>query len=89
MGTGPAVTAINAANGKCRLKVTAGTGTPAIGVNNVQLTMDRAPRKVFMAVDVATPGFHVASIAGSVINIGSKVAPVASAVYNFELIVLY
>lgn len=88
MGTGPTATTFGA-DGRTTLRVTAGTGSPAIAANNVQVTCGRTPRKVFLAASNPAPGFHVASIAGNVINIGTKVAPVASAVYDLELIIAY
>jgi len=89
MGTGPVLTKTEAYDGICRIRVTSGTGVPAIAVNNIQLTMDRAPRKVFLQNGGSTPDFYVSSIAGSVINIGSVVAPAASTAYDLEIIVLY
>lgn len=89
MGTGPAVTQTTGGPVSTRLRVTVGTGAPAIAANNVQVTCPRPPRRVFLAASNATPGYHVASISGSVINIGTKVAPTASSVDDLELIVLY
>lgn len=90
MGTSPALTSLRGGGGRCRMTVTSGSGTPAIAANNIQITCSRAPRKVFLAVTgTATPAFHVASISGNVINIGTKVAPAASTAYDFELIVLF
>jgi hypothetical protein len=89
MGTSPALTEVTGANRRVRVRVTSGTGTPAIAANNVQITCPRPPRKVFLASSVVAPGFHVASISGSVINLGTKVAPAASTVYDLELIVVY
>jgi len=90
MGTSPVLTSLRGGSGRFRMRVTSGTGTPAIAANNIQITCGRAPRKVFLAVEGAnTPGFHVASISGSVVNIGTKVAPAVSTVYDFELIVLF
>ena len=89
MGTGPALTDVKGGPGRIKLRVTSGTGTPAIAANNVQVTLPRPPRKVYLASSVAAPGFHVASISGSVVNIGTKVAPVVSTVYDLELIVVY
>lgn len=84
MGTGPSAIVRGG-----RLRVTVGTGAPAIAANNIQVTCRRPPRKVFVASDNAGPGYHVASISGSVVNIGTKVAPVASQVHNVDLIILY
>ena len=89
MGTGPALTDVKGGPGRIKLRITSGTGTPAIAANNVQVTLPRPPRKVYLASSVAAPGFHVASISGSVVNIGSKVAPVVSTVYDLELIPVY
>lgn len=90
MGTGPALTSLRGGAGRFRCRVTTGTGTPAIAANNIQITCPRNPRKVFFhAVGANAPGFHVASVAGGVINIGTKVAPAASTAYDFELIVLF
>lgn len=85
MGTGPALTSQRGG----RLRVTAGTGVPAVAANNVQVTCKRPPRKVFLANGQSAPGFHVASISGSVINIGTKAAPAVSTAYDLDLIVLY
>ena len=89
MGTGPALTSVSGGPGYTTLRVTSGTGTPAIAANNIQVTCGRAPRKVLLGASVATPGFHVASFSGNVINIGTKVAPAASTVYDLDLVVLY
>ncbi len=74
MGTGPVLTKTEAYDGICRIRVTSGTGVP---------------RKVFLQNGGSTPDFYVSSIAGSVINIGSVVAPAASTAYDLEIIVLY
>ena len=89
MGTGPALTDVKGGPGRIKLRVTSGTGSPAIAANNVQVTFPRPPRKVYLASAVVAPGFHVASISGSVVNLGTKVAPAASTVYDLELIPVY
>ena len=89
MGTSPALTAVTGGSGFTTLKVTSGSGSPAIAANNIQVTCGRPPRKVLLGASVAAPGFHVASISGNVINIGTKVAPAASTVYDLDLVILY
>jgi hypothetical protein len=90
MGTSPALTSLRGGSGRFRARVTSGSGTPAIAANNIQITCSRAPRRAGIITDgTAAPCFHVASISGSVINIGTKVAPAASTAYDFELIVLF
>jgi hypothetical protein len=91
MGTGPALTKLEGGPGRIKLKVTAGTGSPAIAANNVVVSIPggRTPRKVYLASSVAAPGFHVASVAAGSVTLGTKVAPVASTVYDLELIVLF
>jgi hypothetical protein len=89
MGTGPALTNRRGGSAHCRFRVTTGSGTPAIAANNIQITCSRAPRKVFLYNGESAPGFHVASISGNVINIGTKVAPAASTAYDFEIVVLF
>ncbi len=91
MGTSPVVNDIGGNGGKCRVKVTSGTGVPAIAANNVVLTLEttRTPRKVFLAASDPTPGFHVLSVGAGTISIGTKVAPAVSTVYNLEVIVVF
>jgi hypothetical protein len=89
MGTSPLLTSLRGGAGRFRTRVTSGSGSPAIAANNIQITCSRPPRKVFLQAETVAPGWHVASISGSVINIGTKVAPVASTIYDFELIVLF
>ncbi|HYZ12236.1 MAG TPA: hypothetical protein VFA08_01325 [Actinomycetota bacterium] len=87
-GTSPALTSMRGGSGRFRMRVTSGTGTPAIAANNIQITCGFAPRKVFLDAGTQAPGFYVASISGNVINIGTKVAPAASTAFDFELVVL-
>jgi hypothetical protein len=91
MGTTPVLNAISGSGGKVRLKVTSGSGSPAIAANNIVLTFagGRTPRKVYLATSVLTPGFYVASVGAGSVSIGSKLAPVASTAYELELIVLF
>jgi len=91
MGTGPVLNAVTGGPGRIKLRVTSGTGVPAIAANNVVVTLNttRTPRKVFLASSVAAPGFHVASVGAGSVSLGTKVAPVLSTVYEFDLIVLF
>jgi hypothetical protein len=84
MGTSPSVT-----NRGGRLTVVSGTGTPAIAVNNIQITCKRPPRAVFLRAREVAAGFYVASISGNVVNIGTKVAPVVSTTYPIDVLILY
>lgn len=91
-GTSPILRAIEGGAGRVKIKTTSGSGTPAIAVNNVVITLagtNRTPRKVYLASSVAAPGFHVASVGAGVITLGSKVAPVLSTAYDFDLIVVF
>ena len=89
LGTGPVLNNLQEVDGGCRVTFTSGTGAQAIAANNVQLTMGHPPRAVYLRNRETAPGFHVASISGSVINIGTKVAPVASTQYVLDVIVVY
>lgn len=89
LGTGPVLDSIKASDGGCRITFTSGTGVPLIAANNVQFTMGRPPRAVYLRNRESAPGFHVASIAAAVINIGTKVAPAISTQFVLDVIVLY
>ena len=90
MGTSPALTSLRGGSGRFRMRVTSGSGTPAIADNNIVLTCPRAVRKVFLAVTgTVAPGFFVSSVSTVTVSIGTKVAPAASTAYDFEIIVLY
>jgi len=90
MGSGPALTSLRGGSGRFRMRVTSGSGAPAIADNNIVLTCPRSVRKVFLAVTgTVTPGFFVSSVSTVTINIGTKVAPAASTAYDFEIIVLF
>ena len=91
MGTSPAVTSLRGGAGHFRMKVTAGTtSSEAIAANNIVLTCGKPVRQVFLCVTgTVTPCWHVSSISTVTVNIGTKVAPVAEAVYDFEIIVLF
>jgi hypothetical protein len=90
-GTSPVLGAVTGGAGRVKVRTTSGSGSPAIAANNVVVTLNttRTPRKVYLAASVATPGFHVSSVGAGTVTIGSKVAPVASTVYDFELIVVF
>ena len=91
MGTSPALTSVNGGPGRTKLKVTSGSGSPAIAANNVVVTLvgGGTPRKVYIASSVAAPGWHVASVGAGTVTLGTKVAPAASTVYDLDLIILY
>jgi len=90
MGTSPVLTSLRGGAGHFRMRVTSGSGTPAIAANNIVLTCGKAVRAVFLAVTgTVTPCFHVSSISTVTVNIGTKVAPAASTAYDLELIVLF
>lgn len=92
MGSSPTVDSVLGSGGHVRIKVTSGTGTPAIATNNIVVTLPTGtlPRKVFIAsLKTITPCFHVSSVSNNVINIGTKVAPAVSTAYEVELIVLF
>jgi hypothetical protein len=90
-GTTPILRAVEGGAGRVKVKVTSGSGTPAIAANNVVLTLvgGRTPRKVYLASSVAAPGFHVASVGANTVTLGTKVAPAASTQYDLDLIVLF
>jgi hypothetical protein len=91
MGTTPVLRAVEAGPGRIRVRITSGSGSPAIAANNVVVTLvgGRTPRKVFIASSVAAPGFHIASVGAGTVSLGTKVAPAASTQYDIDLIVLF
>lgn len=91
LGTSPAA-ALSGGGSKFRIKLTSGSGSPAIAANNVVITLSgttRTPRKVYVGADVLAPGWHVASVGAGTVSIGTKVAPAASTVYDLDVIVLF
>lgn len=92
MGTSPILNSQSGSLGGIRLKITSGSGSPAIAANNIVITLantNRTPRKVFIGADVLAPGWHVASVGAGTITIGTKVAPAASTAYDIEVVVAF
>jgi hypothetical protein len=87
MGTSPVLNSVDGGEGGIlKVDCTTGTGTPAIANNNVVITFSQNPVAVWLRRVADAAEWH-ASISGATVLIGSKVAPVLSTNYVFELLV--
>lgn len=87
MGTSPVVNSVEGGEGGVLVvDVTSGTGTPAIANNNVVITFSQNPVAVWLRGVADAAKFH-ADVTGATVTIGTKVAPVISTNYKFELLV--
>jgi hypothetical protein len=83
MGTTPSITRAGT-----KYNFTSGSGSPAAtGQITIPHRMGRAPYRVWLAADNATPGFYIVSVDATNIVIGVKNAPVASTLYGLRLLI--